>query len=171
MAAKLQSWKSTPTVAGMRRQMEHFSRAASMKGIVLTAARAVMSSATRVIEALPLPGLIGLFFAPIRAPLSNGSITSAALSALHSFFVCNLMAATSLSLEPALVELSSMVSHCKFEASDSSGDKVVFLKIMNMIHDCIAASSVGAFLGYIEIYKMLETVLMTACQMRLSGAL
>ncbi|KIK45792.1 hypothetical protein CY34DRAFT_801092 [Suillus luteus UH-Slu-Lm8-n1] len=123
------------------------------------------------IEALPLPELIGPFFALIRSPLSNGPITSAALSALHSFFVCNLISATSLSLEPALVELSSTVSHCKFEASDSSGDEVVLLKIMTVIHDCIATSSVGAFLGDVEICEMLETVLTTACQMRLSEIL
>lgn len=123
------------------------------------------------IEALPLPELIGPFFALIRSPLSNGPITSAALSALHSFFVCNLISATSVSLEPALVELSSTVSHCKFEASDSSGDEVVLLKIMTVIHDCISASSVGAFLGDVEICEMLETVLTTACQMRLSEIL
>ncbi|KAG1835732.1 hypothetical protein EV424DRAFT_1524157 [Suillus variegatus] len=123
------------------------------------------------IDALPLPALIGPFFALIRSPLSNGPITSAALSALHSFFVCNLISATSLSLELALVELSSTVSHCKFEASDSSGDEVVLLKIMTVIHDCIVTSSVGPFLGDVEICEMLETVLTTACQMRLSEIL
>ncbi|KAG0706344.1 hypothetical protein DFH29DRAFT_169682 [Suillus ampliporus] len=123
------------------------------------------------IEASPLPELIGPFFALIRSPLSNGPITSAALSALHSFFVCNLISANSISLEPALVELSGTVSHCKFEASDSSGDEVVLLKIMTVIHDCIVTSSVGAFLGDVEICEMLETVLTTACQMRLSEIL
>jgi len=121
------------------------------------------------IEALPLPALLGPFFALIRSPLSNGPITSAALSALHSFFVCNLISTNSISLEPALVELSSTVSHCKFEASDSSGDEVVLLKIMTVILDCIVTSSVGGLLGDIEICEMLETVLTTACQMRLSG--
>jgi hypothetical protein len=42
---------------------------------------------------------------------------------------------------------------------------------MTVIHDCIATSSVGAFLGDVEICEMLETVLTTACQMRLSGVL
>lgn len=121
------------------------------------------------IETLPLPALLGPFFALIRSPLSNGPITSAALSALHSFFACNLISANSISLEPALVELSSTVSHCKFEASDSSGDEVVLLKIMTVIHDCIVTSNVGGLLGDIEICEMLETVLTTACQMRLSG--
>jgi brefeldin A-resistance guanine nucleotide exchange factor 1 len=113
--------------------------------------------------------LLGPFFALIRSPLSTGPITSTALSALHSFFLCGLISANSLNLETALVELSATVSQCKFEASDSSGDEVVLLKIMAVIHDCMVDSSVGEFLGDVEICEMLETVLTTCCQMRLSG--
>ena len=122
------------------------------------------------IQSIPLPVLLGPFFALIRSPISTGPITSAALFALHNFFVCGLISANSVELEIALVELSSTVSHCKFEASDSSGDEVVLLKIMTVIHDCMVGSSVGAFLGDVEICEMLETVLTTCCQMRLSGS-
>ena len=128
-----------------------------------------MSHGAPDIQSIPLPALLGPFFALIRSPISTGPITSAALSALHNFFVCGLISANSVELEVALVELSSTVSHCKFEASDSSGDEVVLLKIMTVIHDCMVGSSVGAFLGDVEICEMLETVLTTCCQMRLSG--
>lgn len=121
------------------------------------------------IQKIPLPVLLGPFFALIRSPISTGPITSAALSALHTFFVCGLISANSVELEIALVELSSTISHCKFEASDSSGDEVVLLKIMTVIHDCMVGSSVKTFLGDVEICEMLETVLTTCCQMRLSG--
>ncbi|KIJ60626.1 hypothetical protein HYDPIDRAFT_43160 [Hydnomerulius pinastri MD-312] len=123
------------------------------------------------VQSVPLSVLLGPFFALIRSPLSTGPITSVALSALHSFFVCGLISAHSRDLEIALVELSSTVSHCKFEASDSSGDEVVLLKIMTVINDCVVGSSVGAFLGDVEICEMLETVLTTCCQMRLSEIL
>lgn len=66
------------------------------------------------------------------------------------------------------MDLSSTVSHCKFEASDSAGDEVVLLKIMTVIQDCLCGS-VGGGLGDIEVCEMLETVLTTCCQMRLSG--
>lgn len=121
------------------------------------------------VQILPLPVLLGPFFALIRSPLSTGPITSNALSALHNFFTSGLISADSLGLDSALSELSSAVSHCKFEASDSSGDEVVLLKIMTVIHDCICGSSVGPLLGDVEICEMLETVLTTCCQMRLSG--
>ena len=111
---------------------------------------------------------LGPFFAIIRSSLSTGPITSAALSSLHNFFVSGLVHSSSLGLDQALMELSSTVSHCKFEASDSSGDEVVLLKIMTVIEDCLCGA-IGKTLGDIEVCEMLETVLTTCCQMRLSG--
>src|ERR1700721_1599485 len=70
------------------------------------------------VKSLPLTVILAPFFTIIRSPLSTDPITSIALSALHSFFVCDLISAHSTSFEPALVELSSTVS----QASDSSGD-------------------------------------------------
>ncbi|PFH49117.1 hypothetical protein AMATHDRAFT_148392 [Amanita thiersii Skay4041] len=122
------------------------------------------------IKTIDLTTLLAPFFAIIRSPLSTGPITSAALTALHSFFVCGLIVPGSPSLDQALVELSNTVSHCKFEASDSSGDEVVLLKILTVIQDCLC-SKVGSGLGDIEICEMLETVLTTCCQMRLSEIL
>jgi len=115
-----------------------------------------------------LPVLLNPFFSILRSPLSTGPITSAALSALHSFFSCGLINPSSRSLDQALVELSSTVSHCKFETSDTSGDEVVLLKILTVIYDCLCGS-VGSSLGDVEVCEMLETVLTTCCQMRLSG--
>ncbi|KAF5372839.1 hypothetical protein D9758_001701 [Tetrapyrgos nigripes] len=120
---------------------------------------------------IPLTILLSPFFAIIRSPLSTGPITSAALSALHNFFVCGLVNAHSTELVPALVELSSTVSRCKFEPSDSSGDEVVLLKIMTVIQDCLCDHNVGSLLGDVEVCEMLETVLTTCCQMRLSEIL
>jgi brefeldin A-resistance guanine nucleotide exchange factor 1 len=117
-----------------------------------------------------LTDLLAPFFAILRSPLSTGPITSSALSALHSFFACGLFLPDSPSIDAVLNELSSTISHCKFEASDSSGDEVVLLRIMTVIQDCLCGS-VGRGLGDIEVCEMLETVLTTCCQMRLSGEL
>ena len=117
-----------------------------------------------------LTDLLAPFFAILRSPLSTGPITSSALSALHSFFACGLFSPESPAIDAALNELSSTISHCRFEASDSSGDEVVLLRIMTVIQDCLCGS-VGRGLGDIEVCEMLETVLTTCCQMRLSGKL
>ncbi|KAF9262202.1 Sec7-domain-containing protein [Marasmius fiardii PR-910] len=123
------------------------------------------------LDTVPLPNILSPFFSIIRSSLSTGPITSAALSALHAFFVSGVISSSSLELELALSELSHTVSHCKFEASDSSGDEVVILKIMTVIQDCLCGSSIGGLMSDVEICEMLETVLTTCCQMRLSEIL
>ncbi|KAF9001938.1 Sec7-like domain is implicated in guanine nucleotide exchange function [Cyathus striatus] len=117
-----------------------------------------------------LPSILAPFFAILRSPLSTGPITSAALTALHNFFLGGLILPTSLRLSAALSELSNTVSQCKFEASDSSGDEVVLLKIMAVIQDCLCGP-VGRSLGDVEVCEVLEAVLTTCCQMRLSEIL
>jgi golgi-specific brefeldin A-resistance guanine nucleotide exchange factor 1 len=119
--------------------------------------------------ALELPLLLAPFFAIIRSPLSTGPITSVALTSLHNFFVCGLISPDSPSLEQGLIEFSNTISHCKFEASDSSGDEVVLLRILSAIHDALCGFGVDHVLGDVEVCEMLETVLTTCCQMRLSG--
>ncbi|KAI9064275.1 Sec7-domain-containing protein [Trametes sanguinea] len=122
------------------------------------------------IHSLPVSTLLSPFLAIIRSPLSTGPITSAALTALHNFFLCGLVNSEAASLSSALADLSSALSSCKFEASDSSGDEVTLLKIMTVIQDAMCGS-VGQSLGDIEVCEMLETVLTTSCQMRLSEVL
>jgi brefeldin A-resistance guanine nucleotide exchange factor 1 len=120
------------------------------------------------VSSVSLADTLAPFLSIIRSPLSTGPITSAALSALHSFFTCGLFLKNDLSVDLALAAVSSAVSHCKFEASDSSGDEVVLLRILTVIEDCMCGAW-GARLGDIEVCEMLETVLATCVQMRLSG--
>lgn len=120
------------------------------------------------IRELPLTKLLDPFLSLIRSPLSTGPITSVALNALASFFTSGLICPSSVDLVPALSDFSRTIAHCKFEASDSSGDEVVMLRILFVLRDCICGP-VGRYLGDFEICEMLETVLTTCCQMRLSG--
>jgi golgi-specific brefeldin A-resistance guanine nucleotide exchange factor 1 len=117
---------------------------------------------------IPLSSVLAPFFAIIRSPLSTGPIASAALSAIHAFFACGIIRTDSPSIETLLSDLSTSISHCKFEASDSSGDEVVLLRILTVIEDCMCGS-VGQLLDDIEVCEMLETVLTTCVQMRLGG--
>lgn len=128
----------------------------------------VLNSCLTAVTSLPLPTVLSPFCAIIRSPLSTGPITSTALTSLHNFFVCGLIGPDALSLTAALSELSNAISRCKFETSDSSGDEVVLLKIMTIIQDTLCGP-VGDLLGDVEVCEMLETVLTTCCQMRLSG--
>ena len=104
----------------------------------------------------------------IRSPLSTGPIASAALAALHSFFVSEVIRADATGIDVVLAEISSSISHCKFEASDSSGDEVVLLRILTVIEDCMCGG-MGGRLDDIAVCEILETVLTTCVQMRLSA--
>ncbi|KAG9016191.1 GDP/GTP exchange factor for ARF [Tulasnella sp. JGI-2019a] len=121
-------------------------------------------------RSLSLTTLLHPFLAIIRSPLSTGPITSTALASLVNFFVSGIITPTSLDISPALVAMSNALAHCKFERSDSAGDEVVLLRIVNVIDEC-QSSSVGEMLGDVEICEILETVLTICCQMRLSETL
>ncbi|KAG9226057.1 hypothetical protein CCMSSC00406_0008719 [Pleurotus cornucopiae] len=152
---------STPTLLRIDREADLMAGFQDLKRII---------SEAESIDTLPLPTLLAPFLAIIRSPLSTGPITSSALSSLHHFFVCGLISTNAMMLETALGALSSVASHCKFEASDSSSDEIVILRIMTVIHDCLCGP-VGQFLGDVEVCEMLESVLTTCCQMRLSETL
>ena len=122
------------------------------------------------VSSIPLTDILSPFLSVIRSPLSLSPITSAALSALHSFFARGLFLLGDPSIDVALAEISSAVSHCTFEACDSADEEVVFLRILTVIEDCICGSW-SHRLGDIEVCEMLETVLATCVQMRLSGQL
>lgn len=72
------------------------------------------------------------------------------------------------SLVPSLSELSSALSRCIFEPSDSGRDEAVLLKIIAVIQDFIC-SSYGSRISDVEACEMLEKVLTICCQMRSSG--
>ncbi|KAH9997514.1 Sec7-like domain protein [Russula vinacea] len=112
------------------------------------------------ISSISLTDILAPFLSIIRSPLSTGPITSAALSALHSFFSCGLFLKNDPSVDVALAAVTS----------DSSGDEVVLLRILTVIEDCLCGGW-GTRLGDIEVCEMLETVLATCVQMRLSEAL
>jgi brefeldin A-resistance guanine nucleotide exchange factor 1 len=117
---------------------------------------------------MPLSEILSPFLALIRSPLATAPITSAALNALHTFFVCELISPNSPGIRLALAELSSTISHSKFESGTSAVEEAVIFRIISVIHACICGS-VGRFLGDVEVCEMLETVLTTCCQIRLSG--
>jgi hypothetical protein len=120
------------------------------------------------VSSIPLTDILSPFLSIIRSPLSLGPITSAALSALHTFFARGLFLLSDPSVDVTLAEISSAISHCTFEACEASDEEVVLLRILTVIEDCMCGSW-GPRLGDIEVCEMLETVLSACFQTRLSG--
>ena len=66
--------------------------------------------------------------------------------------------------------LSSAITHCRFEASDSSADEIVLLRILKLMEGMISGPG-GELLGDESVCEMMETGLSMCCQIRLSELL
>ncbi|KAF9003925.1 Sec7-domain-containing protein [Cyathus striatus] len=117
-----------------------------------------------------LPSILSPFFDILQSPLSTSPVTSTILIALHNFFLGGLIQPTSPGLNVVLSELSITMSQLNGHVISSSSDEVVLLKIMIVIQDCVCGP-VGRNLGDVDVCQMIEAVLRSCCQKRLSEIL
>lgn len=133
-------------------------------------------SRTIVDEVLDLSGfdttlLLKPFLAVIRSSSTTGAITSLALNSISKFFSYRLINRGSPRLPEAMKNLSSAVTHCRFEASDSGQqDEVVLLRILMLMQEMMSGIG-GDLLSDESVCEMMETGLSMCCQMRLSEML
>lgn len=66
--------------------------------------------------------------------------------------------------------LSTAITHCRFEASDSAQDEVVLLMILHLMEDMLSGPG-GELLSDESVCEMMETGLTMCCQSRLSELL
>ncbi|KAK9430752.1 hypothetical protein V1505DRAFT_344051 [Lipomyces doorenjongii] len=110
------------------------------------------------------------FLQVIRSSSITGPITSLALNAITKFFSYRIISPSSPRLPLAMQLLSSAITHCRFEASDSSQDEVVLLRILRLM-ECMMCGIGGDLLSDESVCEMMETGLSMCCQMRLSEML
>ncbi|KAH8151300.1 uncharacterized protein LAJ45_04502 [Morchella importuna] len=122
------------------------------------------------IRTFDTPSLLHPFLQVIRSSSTSGPITSLALISISKFFSYGLISSTSPRLSTAMQLLSSGITHCRFEASDSAQDEVVLLRILKLMEMMISGPG-GALLGDESVCEMMETGLSMCCQMRLSEVL
>ncbi|EPS36024.1 hypothetical protein H072_10526 [Dactylellina haptotyla CBS 200.50] len=122
------------------------------------------------IHSFDTPSLLHPFLQVVRSSSTSGPITSLALIAITKFFSYNLVTPTSPRLPLAMQLLSSAITHCRFEASDSSQDEVVLLRILRLMEVMMYGPG-SAVLGDESVCEMMETALSICCQMRLSEVL
>ncbi|KAF2838962.1 cytohesin-2 [Patellaria atrata CBS 101060] len=116
------------------------------------------------------PALFHPFLQVIRSSSTSAPITSLALVAITKFLQYNIICRDSPRLSVAMQLLSSAITHCRFEATDSSSDEVVLLRILKLMEGMISGPG-GDILGDESICEMMETGLSMCCQSRLSEQL
>ncbi|KAJ8098786.1 hypothetical protein POJ06DRAFT_213020 [Lipomyces tetrasporus] len=124
----------------------------------------------RDISTFDTPSLFHPFLQVIRSSSITGPITSLALNAITKFFSYRIISLSSPRLHLAMQLLSSAITHCRFEASDSAQDEVVLLRILRLM-ECMMCGIGGDLLSDESVCEMMETGLSMCCQMRLSEML
>ena len=90
--------------------------------------------------------------------------------AITKFFSYNLISPDSPRLALAMQSLSAAITHCRFEASDTSADEIVLLRILKLMEGMLSGPG-GDLLGDESVCEMMETGLSMCCQSRLSELL
>jgi brefeldin A-resistance guanine nucleotide exchange factor 1 len=116
------------------------------------------------------PSLLHPFLQVIQASATSAPITSLALVAITKFFSYNLISPESPRLALAMQSLSAAITHCRFEASDTSADEIVLLRILKLMEGMLSGPG-GDLLGDESVCEMMETGLSMCCQSRLSELL
>ncbi|KAJ2747196.1 GDP/GTP exchange factor for ARF [Coemansia sp. BCRC 34301] len=110
------------------------------------------------------------FFLVIRDPETTGPITRCTLVSIQRFISHGIVDFSQPRAVPALLELASAVTHCRFEATDAASDEAVLMQILNVLGALVSCSG-GHHLNDVTVCEIMETVLSMSCQMRLSEML
>lgn len=127
-------------------------------------------SGCKDIQSFDAPALLHPFLQVIRSSSTSASITSLAVIAITKFFAYNLITLQSPRIALAMQLLSAAITHCRFEASDSSADEIVLLRILKLMESMLSRPE-GSVLGDESVCEMMETGLSMCCQSRLSEVL
>lgn len=122
------------------------------------------------IRTFDTPAMLHPFLQVIRSSSTSAPITSLALIAITKFLSYGLIGHDSPRLPEAMQQLSSAITHCRFEASDSAADEIVLLRILKLMEGMISGPG-GQVLGDESVCEMMETGLSMCCQARLSELL
>ncbi|KAF7720322.1 Sec7 domain-containing protein [Penicillium ucsense] len=122
------------------------------------------------IRTFDTPALLHPFLQVVRSSSTSAAITSLALVAITKFFSYNIINRDSPRLPLAMQLLSAAITHCRFEASDSSADEIVLLRILKLMEGMLSRPE-GELLGDESVCEMMETGLSMCCQGRLSEVL
>ncbi|TGJ85964.1 hypothetical protein E0Z10_g2814 [Xylaria hypoxylon] len=127
-------------------------------------------SSCKDIHEFDAPALLNPFLQVIQASSTSAPITILALKAIRKFLSYGFISPDSPRFPLAMQSLSTAITHCRFEASDSAQDEVVLLMILLLMEDMLSGPG-GALLSDESVCEMMETGLTMCCQSRLSELL
>ncbi|KAJ3492628.1 hypothetical protein NLG97_g5261 [Lecanicillium saksenae] len=122
------------------------------------------------ISTFDAPALLAPFLLVIQAKGTAAPITILALGALRKFLAYGFVCASSPRFALAMQSLSSAVTHCQFDVSDSAQGEVVLLMILNLMEDMMSGPG-GDILSDESVCDMMGRGLAICSQPRFSPVL
>lgn len=111
----------------------------------------------------------GTIFAPfldvISSQSTTGPITFLALSAITKFIEYDIVSKNTIGLQPAICDLATAITHCRFEATDQAEDNAVLLKVLSLMEEVVCGIGSDQ-INDETVCDVIETCLSMACQMR-----
>ena len=116
------------------------------------------------------PSLIHPFLQVIRSSSTSAAITSLAVISVTKFLSYNLITQRSPRINLAIHWLAAAITNCRFEASDSSADEVVLLRVLKLM-ELLMSRPEGRLLSDERVCDLMSTGLSMCCQGKLSEVL
>lgn len=116
-----------------RRWLESFKEGTSLIN-ALDSQRIILRSSEEEIDA---HSILSPFLTILRTPQLSGPFITLSLDAIHTFVSCNIIIKGSSGISDTLGDVIDAVSRCRFVQTDSVGDQLVQLKIIQVLQDIV----------------------------------
>ncbi|KAF2428990.1 hypothetical protein EJ08DRAFT_662157 [Tothia fuscella] len=124
----------------------------------------------RDIKTFDTPALLYPFLQVIKSSATSAAITALALRAVRKFLSYSVISRDSPRLPQAMQLLSAAITHCRFEASGTSADDVVYTRILRLMEEIISGPC-GDILSDESVCQIMETGLGLCCDPRFTQML
>lgn len=114
--------------------------------------------------------LLQPFLLTIESSATLGHVTALALNAISKFLDYELISLRLKNVQNLLVQLTSSLTHCRFEAGEQQTDDPVLLKVLRVL-ETIVVGPLLALLPNAVVSEVIQTCLSLACNKRRSEVL
>lgn len=131
--------------------------------------RSILSE-TKDLSSVDSLTLLQPFMLTIESSSMSGTVTALALNTVSKLLHYKIVTCDSANFPFALVQLTTSLTHCRFEASDQNTDDSVLLKVIRLL-ETIVVSPLSSLLPNAVMSEIIHTCLSLACNKRRSEVL
>lgn len=131
--------------------------------------RAILSK-SKALHEVDLLTLMQPFMLTIESSSTSSSVTALALNTVSKALQYEILSRNAPNFATTLVQLTTSLTHCRFEASDQNTDDLLLLKVLSLL-ETIVVSPVSELLPNAVMSEVIHTCLCLACNKRRSEVL